>query len=173
MGERGDHDRAIAHLATVETMDLSPSALGARVLRTRWLVRAPIWLYRRGLGRLLGSRILMLEHTGRSTGQPRYVCLEIVERPSPDRIVIVSGFGERAQWYRNLRADTHCFVSTGRMRRVPAVARFLDEAEAEAALARYRAAHPADWELLRGAIEKAVGHPVEGLPMVELALDAR
>lgn len=152
-------------------MDLSLSGIGARALRTRWFVRAPIWLYRHGLGWLLGSRILMLEHTGRSSGQPRYVCLEIVERPAPDRIVIVSGFGERAQWYRNLQADPNCFVSTGRMRRAPAVARLLTGAEAADALERYQQQHPRDWEMLRGAIEKAVGHPVQGLPMVELQLE--
>ncbi|WP_345496653.1 hypothetical protein [Nocardia callitridis] len=30
--------------------------IGARVLQTRWLVRAPIWLYRAGLGFLVDSR---------------------------------------------------------------------------------------------------------------------
>lgn len=151
-------------------MDLSLSGLGARVLRTRSLVRAPIALYRAGLGWLLGSRILMLEHRGRSSGLRRYVCLEVVERPSPDRIVIVSGFGERAQWYRNLKAHPRCFVSSGRVRRASARARLLDAEESAAALDRYRQAHPRDWEVLRGVIEKAVGHPVQGLPMVELQL---
>ena len=83
----------------------------------------------------------------------------------------MSGFGERAQWYRNLKADPHCFVSTGRMRRAPAVARFLSGEEASGALERYQRDHPRDWEMLRGAIEKAVGHPVQGLPMIELHLD--
>lgn len=151
-------------------MDLSPATIGARVLRTRWLVRAPIALYRVGLGALLGSRILMLEHRGRTSGLRRFVCLEVVERPACDRILIVSGFGTRAQWYRNLRAHPRCFVGTGRRRRVPAVARLLPPEESAAALDRYRAAHPRDWVLLRGAIERAVGHPVRSLPMVELLL---
>jgi deazaflavin-dependent oxidoreductase (nitroreductase family) len=151
-------------------VDLSLSGIGARALRTRWFVRAPIPLYRAGLGWMMGGRVLMLEHTGRSSRQPRYVCLEIVERPAPDRILIVSGFGARAQWYRNLEADPNCFVSTGPTRRAPAVARFLSDADSADALGRYQRAHPHDWDLLRGAIEKAVGHPVEGLPMVELAL---
>jgi deazaflavin-dependent oxidoreductase (nitroreductase family) len=112
----------------------------------------------------------MLEHRGRTSGLARYVCLEIVERPAPGVLVIVSGFGTRSQWYQNLRADPRCYVSTGRIRRAPARARFLDDAEGRAALERYQRAHPADWRLLRGAIEKAVGHPVEGLPMVELVL---
>lgn len=151
-------------------MDLSPSGIGARVLRTRSLVRAPIALYRAGLGWLLGSRILMLEHRGRGSGRRRFVCLEVVARPARDRIVIVSGFGTRAQWYRNLQAHPRCFVSTGRLRRVPATARLLPPDEAADALERYREAHPRDWAMLRGAIEKAVGHPVRTLPMVGLSL---
>ncbi|GEK79737.1 nitroreductase family deazaflavin-dependent oxidoreductase [Agrococcus baldri] len=154
-------------------MGLSLAAIGARVLRTRSLVRAPIALYRAGLGWLLGGRIMMLEHRGRSSGLRRYVCLEVVERPGPGRIVIVSGFGERAQWYRNLRAHPRCFVSTGRVRRAPARARLLGEEESAAALDRYRRARPRDWELLRGAIERATGQPVRGLPMVELRLRRR
>lgn len=156
--------------STFADMDLSLSAIGARVLRTRSLVRAPIALYKAGLGWLLGGRILMLEHRGRTSGLRRYVCLEVVERPSPDRIVIVSGFGKRAKWYRNLEAHPRCFVSTGGLRRVPARATLLDAEESAAALERYRQAHPRDWELLRGAIEQATGRPVHGLPMVELQL---
>lgn len=113
----------------------------------------------------------MLEHTGRRSGKARLVCLEVVDRSVPDRIVIVSGFGERAEWYRNLLADPVCFVSVGRLRRVPAQARFMTSAEASAALGRYQRAHPGAWDRLRQAIEKAVGHPVNQLPMVELLLD--
>ena len=152
-------------------MDLSPSGLAARALQTRALVRAPVTLYRHGLGWVLGGRVLMLEHTGRRSGRARYVCLEVVDRPGPDRMIIVSGFGERAQWYRNLRADPVCFVSAGRLRRVPAKARFMTSAEASACLGRYQRAHPAAWEHLRQAIEKAAGHPADQLPMVELLLD--
>ncbi|HTM84573.1 MAG TPA: nitroreductase family deazaflavin-dependent oxidoreductase, partial [Mycobacterium sp.] len=39
-------------------------------------MRAPIWLYRARLGALLGSRLLMLEHRGRTSGARRYVVLE-------------------------------------------------------------------------------------------------
>ena len=145
----------------------------AKVLTTRSLVRAPITLYRNGFGWLLGSRMLMLEHVGRTTGEPRYVCLEVVRRPSPDVVVIVSGFGERAQWYRNLRATPRCHVSIGRQRRRPANARLMDEAESAQALAAYQQEHPKAWARLRSAIEQAVQHPVEGLPMVELTLATR
>ena len=48
----------------------------ARPPRTRLrraLFRAPIWLYRLGLGGLLGGRFLLLTHTGRTSGRPRQV----------------------------------------------------------------------------------------------------
>jgi deazaflavin-dependent oxidoreductase (nitroreductase family) len=151
-------------------VDLSPTGLAARALRTRAFVRAPISLYRHGLGWIMGGRVLMLEHRGRRSGQARFVCLEVVDRPGPERIVVVSGFGARAEWYRNLRADAACYVSIGRRRRVPAQARFMTSAEAAASLNAYQRAHPRAWERLRAAIEKAVGHPVGQLPMVELRL---
>jgi hypothetical protein len=61
----------------------SPAALAARLLRVRWIVRAPVWLYRARLGFVFGSRLLMLEHTGRKTGIRRYVVLEAVDHPDP------------------------------------------------------------------------------------------
>jgi hypothetical protein len=38
------------------------AAWAARLLRVRWIVRAPVWLYRARLGFVFGSRLLMLEH---------------------------------------------------------------------------------------------------------------
>lgn len=149
--------------------NLSPSALTARALRTRGLVRAPIWLYQHGLGAVLGPRMVMIEHTGRTSGEPRYVVLEVVDRPDPDTVIVCSGFGETSQWYRNLRARPECRVTVGRRERA-AHADLLDSEASAAVLDRYRSAHPAAWERLRGAIEHAVGHTVDGLPMVRLRL---
>ena len=41
----------------------------ARLLRTRWIVRAPIPLFRAGLGWLFGGRFVMAEHIGRKSGK--------------------------------------------------------------------------------------------------------
>lgn len=154
-------------------IDLSLSGIGARMLHTRWFVRAPLPLYRAGLGWLFGRRIVMIEHVGRRSGLPRYVCLEVVEHPDARTLLVVSGFGEKAEWYRNLRAHPRCFVSWSRVRRAPATARFLPEAESRATLERYAARYPASWRMLRGTIEKAVDAAVDTLPMVALTLDAR
>lgn len=104
-------------------------ALAHKFLTTLSLARAPIALYRRGLGLLFGQRLLMLEHVGRTSGETRYVVLETVGRPSANVIVVASGFGPSAQWYRNLRAQPKCRVSIGRQQHCPALARLMDEAE--------------------------------------------
>jgi hypothetical protein len=57
-------------------------------MRQRWLVRAPIWLFRVRLGFMFGSRLLMLEHTGRNTGVRRYVVVEVVGRPRPGTYIV-------------------------------------------------------------------------------------
>lgn len=145
------------------------SDVGARALQTRWFVRAPIWLFRARLGFLMGSRILLLEHTGRISGKARTVVLEVVAHPDRDVFVIVSGFGDRAQWYRNVRAQPAVHVSSGFRRHVPARATALDPDESAAMLRQYATAHPASWKFLKGAIEKATGD-VQDLPMVRLDL---
>ncbi|RDI64639.1 nitroreductase family deazaflavin-dependent oxidoreductase [Nocardia pseudobrasiliensis] len=146
----------------------SATALGARALRIRWLVRAPIGIYRAGLGFVFGSRLLMLEHIGRRTGVRRYVVLEVVDRPAPDEYVIVSGFGERAQWYRNVTAWPKVRVWTGFRRAVPATATPMSEQDSARALERYARQHPRAWQNLRATIERATGKPVDTLPMVHL-----
>jgi len=146
-------------------------------LRVRWLVRAPIWLYRARLGFVLGHRLLMLEHVGRKSGRRRYVVLEVVDRPRPDTYVVVSGFGDRAQWLRNLEADPRVHVSVGARVRAPASARRLSAEEASAALGRYADAHPQAWSALRPVLEDTLGARIDthgtDLPMVALDLDAR
>lgn len=142
----------------------------SRALRTRWLVRAPIHAYRAGLGFLFGQRLLMLEHRGRKSGQMRQVVLEVVAHPTPDRYVVVAGFGERAQWLRNVRADPQVLVSVGRRRSNPAVATELDRAEADAFLADYARDHPDAWERLSATMEQGLGTDMATLPVVALDL---
>ncbi len=147
--------------------------LGARALRTRRLVRLPIGVYRAGFGFLFGSRLLMLEHIGRNSGARRYVVLEVVGRPGPDEYVIVSGFGERAQWYRNVNARPRVRIWSAMRRGVPATATPMTDAESAAALGDYIREHPRAWRNLRAAIERATGAPVDTLPMLRVRLDAR
>jgi deazaflavin-dependent oxidoreductase (nitroreductase family) len=141
----------------------------ARMLRTRWFARAPIWLFRARLGFLLGSRLLMLEHTGRKTGARRYVALEVVTR-MPGRYVVASGFGTRAQWFRNVRASPQVRIWVGGHTAAPATARLLTPAEAKEAIADYAAKHPRAWATLAPVFAETLGAPVQELPLVALDL---
>jgi len=85
--------------------------LAARLLRVRWAVRAPVRLYQARLGFLFGSRLLMLEHTGRKSGARRHVVLEAVDHSRPGIYVVASGFGGQAQWFRNVRVDPRVRVT--------------------------------------------------------------
>ncbi len=146
----------------------------ARLLRVRWVVRAPIWLFRARLGVLFGSRLVLLEHIGRKTGATRRVVLEVVARPTPDRYVVASGFGEVAQWYRNVQANPRTRVQIGSGRPRAATARALSPDECRAALADYSAAHPRAWSTLRPVFESTLGARIDQdgttLPMVALEL---
>lgn len=144
----------------------------------RALARAPIRLYGAGYGFLLGHRVLMLEHTGRKSGRPRFVVLEVVRRLSGDRYVIASGMGETADWYRNVAQEPRVHVSVARLHRVPATARRLDQDEARASLEAYRAERPGTWRFLRPVISRVIGRPGQtdeelftSVPLVELTLD--
>jgi len=140
------------------------------VLNTRAVVRAPIGAFRCGLGFVFAGRLMMLTHRGRTSGQRRYVVLEVVERPSRDVVVIASGFGLRSQWYRNLEADPRCLVSVGTRSDVPAVAHLLPDDESAAALERYAARYPRSWKELRRAITETTGDPHSPVPLVRLDL---
>lgn len=144
----------------------------------RAVARAPIRVYGAGYGFLFGARVLLLEHTGRVSGLPRYVVVEVVRRLPGDRYVIASGYGTAADWYRNVRDEPRVRVSVGRLRRVPAVARGLDQDRARSLLEEYRADRPNTWRLLRPVISRLIGRPGQpdeelftSVPLVELSLD--
>jgi deazaflavin-dependent oxidoreductase (nitroreductase family) len=119
--------------------------------------------------------MLMVEHTGRKSGARRYVVLEVVCHPTPDVYIIASGFGIRAQWFRNLMANPRVRVSIAGDGPCEAMARRLPTAEADAALSDYVRRHPRAWAKFRTVLENTLGsaiseHDTE-LPMVELRLD--
>lgn len=147
--------------------------LSARIFRVRWVVRAPILLFRAGLGFLLTSRLCWLEHRGRTSGEIRSVVLEVVDRPAPDVVVLASGFGASSQWYRNLRADPRARVSVGRRYRVPARAELLDPAESAERLRVYAARHPRDWQALLAMMRAYTGEEHPDAPVVVLHLRPR
>ncbi len=146
---------------------------GPALLRTRWFVRAPIWLYRTRLGFLFGSRFLMLEHVGRKSRLTRYVVLEVVDRPAPGRYVVVSGFGEQAQWLRNVDASPSVRVQIGSRKPTRATAHRLDPEASAASLSRFASAHPRAWAKVRPVLEHTLGARIDenGRQLPAVALD--
>ncbi|HEV2098867.1 MAG TPA: nitroreductase family deazaflavin-dependent oxidoreductase [Stellaceae bacterium] len=80
----------------------------------RLVFRAPVFFYRWRCGWLLGHRFLLLVHIGRRTGLRRCTVLEVAEyRENGPELVVVSAFGRRADWLRNIEASPHPEVITG------------------------------------------------------------
>lgn len=125
----------------------------------RLAFRLPLLLYRFRLGALLGSRVLLLEHTGRRTGVTRRTVLEVVEHDpaGAGSYLVASGFGDAADWYRNLLAGPAATVTVG-SRRLAVTAHPLAPAEAGAAMVRYAGRHP------RAArqLSRFLGHRIDG-----------
>ena len=81
----------------------------------RWLFRAPIWLYKVGLGGLMGKRFLLLNHVGRKTRLPRQAVVEVAHYdPASDTYTIASGWGKSADWYKNLLKTPQITIQIGR-----------------------------------------------------------
>ncbi len=149
-----------------------PSGLG------RALFRAPIYLYRLGLGWVFGQRILLLNHIGRVSGMQRQVILEVVEHdPTDGSFVVASGWGPAAAWYRNILHAPEVSIQVGR-RTIPATAVPLTAEQGSEIFARYAARHRAAATYL---LPRLMGFSVDGseadfravgqrMPFVRLAI---
>lgn len=115
----------------------------------RLALRAPIWLYRAGLGRLAGHRLLYLAHRGRRTGARREVVVESVRYdPAIPEVTVVAAWGGNPDWYRNLQAAPAIEVRLGAHRWPAPAHRFLDATETQRTLLDYQRAHPRAWRRL-------------------------
>ncbi|WP_216827092.1 nitroreductase family deazaflavin-dependent oxidoreductase [Streptomyces globosus] len=125
-----------------------------RTALRRAVLRAPIRLYRIGLGGLLGHRMLLLTHTGRVSGRPRQVVVEVLAPGGrPGSYLIASGYGERSQWLRNVLAEPCVRYQVGR-RKFEGTAVPLPPEESGRQLAEYARRHPR----LAAKLMQALGH---------------
>lgn len=74
------------------------------------LYRSPLLLYRLGLGKLVGRLFMVITTTGRKSGLPRRAVVEF--HTYNGRKYVYSGWGGRAQWYKNLQADPLVTIQT-------------------------------------------------------------
>ncbi len=111
----------------------------------RALLRAPIWMYRAHLGWMLGKRFLYLRHIGRKSGEERRTVVEVVKYDADqDCWYVASGWGEGANWFRNVQAHPDATITVGN-RTVDVHAEVIGIEEAAQALydygQRYRTAY--------------------------------
>jgi len=86
----------------------------------RLAFRLPIYLYHLNLGWILGHRFLLFVHLGRKSGLLRETVLEVIlYDPATRETVVLSAWGEKADWYRNIEAVPALEVRTGGQRYVP------------------------------------------------------
>ena len=117
--------------------DRSPQGL------MRFLLRAPLALYRLGLGGLLGQRFVRLSHVGRKTGKLHQTVVEVIGHDTDaDAYFIASGWGYKSQWYQNLQAQPEIDVQVGR-RHLHVHAQTLTPQAAARVLLAYRKRYPA------------------------------
>ena len=91
---------------------------------------------------MLGKRMVHLTHTGRKSGLAREVVLEVVRYWEPSNTyVVASAWGEKADWYQNVRAAPEVWIKVGRLSST-AIAAPLSTEDAERALLEYAADHP-------------------------------
>ncbi|WP_068182120.1 nitroreductase family deazaflavin-dependent oxidoreductase [Mycobacterium sp. UM_CSW] len=124
---------------------------------TRFLFRVPIHLYRLGLGWVFGSRLLLLNHTGRVSGKPRQTVLEVAERDG-DTYVVASGWGPGAAWYRNILRHPDVSIQVG-TRTIPVTATPLDKDEGAQVFLRYASRHRAAAKFM---LPRVLGFSVDG-----------
>jgi deazaflavin-dependent oxidoreductase (nitroreductase family) len=124
----------------------------------RWGYKLPLILYRLDLGWLLGHRFLLLVHRGRVSGQIHRTVLEVVGYdPSTRESKVVSAYGERADWYRNIQAHPPIAVLAGRDKYTPRF-RLLDPDERLVALTAYQRRYSRAF----GMVMRFLGHDYDG-----------
>lgn len=116
----------------------------------RFGLRLPIFLYRIGLGWMLGDRFLMLTHTGRNSGLPRKTVIEVVKHnKETNTYFVVSGWGEKADWYRNIHKTPQVTVQSGGQK-FQTEAEFIPVEKAIEIVTTYAREHPIAFNELSG-----------------------
>jgi len=127
------------------------------------LLRTPVPLFRWGLGGLFRERFLVLVHTGRHTGRMRHTPLEVIARTPPKKTgtnetsvdyIVCSAYGQKADWFRNIKASPAAEVWTGRKKWCPEQY-FLSTEEGASVFRSYFADHTKTAERLLNSLGKS------------------
>lgn len=136
----------------------------------RWALRAPRALYRWRLGWLLGRRFLLLEHVGRNSGRRYETVLEVIDyQPSGPAAAVLSGWGRKSDWYRNVEAAGRARITVGRQT-MEVRAAILGEREAATVLAGYERRNRLAKPIVRRVLSAMAGFNYDGTDAGRIAL---
>jgi deazaflavin-dependent oxidoreductase (nitroreductase family) len=108
----------------------------------RIVFRVPRGLYDVHLGWLFGHRALLLTHQGRKSGLLHETALEVIRFDrATDSSVVISAYGAKSDWFRNITHSPALQIETGGRRYVPEQ-RILTTDEAVRELELYCEFHP-------------------------------
>ncbi len=113
----------------------------------RFLLRSPLFFYRLGLGDLLNVfHLMVLTTRGHRSGMTRHTPIDYRQHGS--KVYLLSAWGERPTWFRNIQADPNVKVQQGR-KVYAARARIVDNpGEALRVLHLFRRTSPIVYDML-------------------------
>lgn len=131
----------------------------------RFFLRTPLTFFRLGLGDVLNMlRLMVLTTRGRKSSQPRHVAVEY--RRHGSKVYIISGWGERPDWYKNLLADPLVTIQMGSHTLSALADRVTDRAEALRAVNLFRRDAPSRYDAVLGRV---IDNEVNGLKLPEVS----
>jgi deazaflavin-dependent oxidoreductase (nitroreductase family) len=129
----------------------------------RFLFLTPTYLYRLRCGWLFGHRFLLLIHVGRRTRLRRYTVLEILEfRRQPPEVIVMSAFGPKADWLRNIEATPGAEVVVVGSKCFAAVHRIVERDEAMAVIAAHERRKRFYAGVIRPVLSRILGWQYDG-----------
>ena len=93
----------------------------------KWISKAPLKLWRLGLGPLLGHYLLVLTHKGQKSGRIYHTIVEYHEHNG--NIYIPAAYGPQTDWYQNISAHPQVTVQIASGSESRAAVRVTDDQE--------------------------------------------
>ncbi|NDJ61868.1 MAG: nitroreductase family deazaflavin-dependent oxidoreductase [Chloroflexi bacterium] len=118
---------------------------------TRALLRSPLLLHRLGFGGLLSlAHLMILTTRGRKTGLARHTAIEF--RRHGSKIYVISAWGDRPQWYRNLLVNPAVLIQQGDQCYGACAQPVTNNSEALRVLHQFRRTNPRYYDSLLGRL---------------------
>lgn len=105
------------------------------------IFKLPVFLYRAGLGWMLGRLFMQITHVGRRSGKIRKTILAVLRFDEETREMYAVSAWKGSDWYHNIQASPALEVEIGSLRYAP-IQRTLTAEEITTAFMEYRKRHP-------------------------------